>query len=68
MELFTRGAGAKFDWTLFDNWNQRKVVWQPSKVLMFGLDYVWREAAIIEHEINHIKKIYYVWLILILTE
>jgi hypothetical protein len=40
--------------TLFDNWNQRKVVRQPSKVLMFGLDYVWREAAIIEHEINHI--------------
>jgi hypothetical protein len=20
------GAGAMFDWTLFDNWNQRKVV------------------------------------------
>ena len=50
------GAGATFDWTLFDNWNWRKVVWRPSKVVMFDSDYVWREAALIKHEINRNKK------------
>ncbi len=34
------GAGATFDWTLFDNWNQRKVVQRPSKVAMFDSDLV----------------------------
>jgi hypothetical protein len=34
------GAGATFDWTLFDNSNRRKVVRQPSKVVMFDSDLV----------------------------
>ncbi len=34
------GAGAMFDWSLFDNWNRRKVVRQPSKAAMFDSDLV----------------------------
>jgi hypothetical protein len=37
------GAGAMFDWTLFNNSNQRKVVRQPLKVVMFDSDYVQRK-------------------------
>jgi hypothetical protein len=33
-------AGATF-WTLIDNSNRRKVVWRPSKVVMFDSDLVW---------------------------
>ncbi len=51
------GVGVTFDWTLFNNWNQRKVVPQLSKAVMFNSDYVWPEAAIIKHEINQIKKL-----------
>jgi hypothetical protein len=39
------GAGATFDWTLFDNSNQRKVVRRPSKVVMFDLDLVRRGSS-----------------------
>jgi hypothetical protein len=34
------GGGATFDWTLFNNSNQRKVVQRPSKVVMCNLDLV----------------------------
>ncbi len=36
------GAGATFDWTFFDNWNQRKELRRPSKVVMFDSDLVRR--------------------------
>jgi hypothetical protein len=36
------GAGATFDWTFFDDWNRRKVLRRPSKVVMFDLDLVRR--------------------------
>ncbi len=39
------GAGATFDWTLFDNSNRRKVVRRPSKVVMFDLDLVQRGSS-----------------------
>ncbi len=63
------GAGATFDWTLFDNSNWRKVVRRPSKVVMFDSDYVWQK----NWELSNIKLIElnqggdYVQLILILT-
>ncbi len=41
----SKGAGAMFDWTLFDNSNQRKVVQQPSKVVMFDSDLVRRGSS-----------------------
>jgi hypothetical protein len=38
----TKGAGATFDWTFFDNWNRRKVLRRPSKVVMFDSNLVRR--------------------------
>ncbi len=38
--VLSTGAGATFDWTLFDNSNRRKVVRRPSKVVMFDSDLV----------------------------
>ena len=38
-------AGATFDLTLFDNSNQRKVVRQPSKLVMFDSDLVQRGSS-----------------------
>ncbi len=35
-----KGAGARFDWTFFDNWNRRKELRRPSKVVMFDSDLV----------------------------
>jgi hypothetical protein len=37
-----KGAGATFDWTFFDNWNRRKELRRPSKVVMFDSDLVRR--------------------------
>ncbi len=42
------GAGATFDWAFFDNWNRRKVLQRPSKVVMFDSDLVRRDTAIVE--------------------
>ena len=39
------GADATFNWTLFDNSNQRKVVRRPSKVVMFNSDLVRRGSS-----------------------
>jgi len=50
--IIKTGAGATFDWTLFNNWNKRKFVQRLQKVAMFDSDYVRRETAIIEHKIN----------------
>ncbi len=38
--VVSKRAGAMFDWTFFDNSNRRKVVRQPSKVVMFDSDLV----------------------------
>ncbi len=40
LSQFYKGAGATFDWTLFNNSSWRKVVRRPSKVVMFDSDYV----------------------------
>jgi hypothetical protein len=42
LQLKSWGASATFDWTFFDNSNRRKVVRQPSKVVIFDLDLVRR--------------------------
>ena len=38
--MFLTETGGTFDWTLFDNSNQTKVVRQLQKVGMFDSDYV----------------------------
>jgi hypothetical protein len=48
LEVLYSGAGATFDWTFLDNWNQRKILRRPSKVVMFDSDLVRRDTAIVE--------------------
>ncbi len=48
-------TGGMFDWTLLDNWNQRKVVQRPKKLgcstqVMFN-----RKLKIFEHKFNQTK-------------
>ena len=50
------GAGATFDWTLFDNSNRRKVVRRPSKLWCSTRIYFDVEAAIVEHLISWTKS------------
>ncbi len=66
--------GATFDWTLFDNWNQRKVVLRPSKVAMFDSDLVRLIRLKFDPKIESNKTLIelnlafdFVWLILIST-